>query len=225
MTCHSEVVRYGSLSAYRPGPIYANDRAATHQGRKLVDDLKKSNPERIKRIASWLASDRGRELFRDWFGPRVGLVPAPGHAPLVRRHDTRSATFDLVRSMEEHGLGIRKEWLRRTRKVQKSAWAPPGSRPTEELHRKTIEVPALPDLGLARRLDRILVIDDVITTGATLHACVCRLSEAFPSTSVAVFAVVRTMTGAAQVARCFDPVQVEQGRLVLGDDGLTRRDP
>ena len=186
-------------------------------------DLKFSDPERIKNIASWMASDHGRDLFPTYFGSDVVLVPAPGHAPRARGGKPRSTTVELVRSMEAEGLGIRKEWLRREQKVPKSAWSR-GDRPTEERHHTTIALAARPALGLDP-VGRITVVDDVITSGATLHACVRRMEEAFPSVRIAAFAVVRTISGVTQLPKAFDPVPEGQGNIVLNADGSTQRTP
>ena len=195
----------------------------TRQGWELVMDLKYSHPERIKNIASWLASDDGRELFPTYFGSEVALVPAPGHAPWATEDQPRSTTVELVRSMEAEGLGIRRDWLQRRRKVPKSAWSR-GDRPTEEHHHATIAVTAPPALGIDP-VGTITVVDDVITSGATLHACVRQLSRAFPSADVAAFAVVRTITGVAQLTRAFDPVPEGKGLIVLNADGSPQRTP
>ena len=186
-------------------------------------DLKFSDPVRIKNIASWMASDHGRELFPTYFGSDVVLVPAPGHAPRARGGKPRSTTVELVRSMEAEGLGIRREWLRRRQKVPKSAWSR-GDRPTEERHHTTIALSVPPILGFDA-VDRITVVDDVITSGATLHACVRRMEEAFPSARIAAFAVVRTISGATQLPKAFDPVPDGQGHIVLNADGGTQRTP
>ena len=223
MTYRSEGVPFGSVAAYRPGRPRSGDTAMTRQGWELVMDLKLSVPARIKSIAAWMASDHGRTLFPTYFGSDVVLVPAPGHAPRAKGGKPRSTTSELVRSMEAEGLGTRKEWLRRLKKVPKSAWSR-GDRPTEEQHHATIAVSAPAVLGF-EAVGRITVVDDVITRGATLHACVRRLAEAFPSAGIAAFAVVRTISGVAQLPKAFDPVPEGKGHIVLNVDGSTLRTP
>ncbi len=136
MTYRFEGVPFGSVTAYRPGRPRAGDTAMTRQGWELVMDLKFSDPGRIKSIASWLASDHGRDLFPTCFSSDVALVPAPGHAPRTKGGEPRPTTVELVRSMESEGLGKPRQWLRRQEKVPKSAWYR-GDRPTEERHHAT----------------------------------------------------------------------------------------
>lgn len=59
-------------------------------------------------------------------------------------------------------------WLQRVDRVEKSAWAASGNRPTVADHYRTIAVSGSPSLGLGRGR-RMTVVDDVVTTGATLY--------------------------------------------------------
>jgi orotate phosphoribosyltransferase-like protein len=52
---------------------------------------------------------------------------------------------------------------------------------------------------------RLIIVDDVVTRGATLLACYARLSEAYPDVPISVFALIRTMSG-AEIAKMLDPV-------------------
>lgn len=61
------------------------------------------------------------------------------------------------------------EALKRTKNVQKSAWAPPGGRPNYDTHLRTIQY-AGPRLRPGD--DTIIMLDDVITRKAT--SCACR---------------------------------------------------
>ena len=186
-------------------------------------DLKRPNPHRLPKIARWLASADGRTYFGEFFGPGVALVPAPRHVPLRPGHRQRlSPTGELVAALEDAELGNLRDWLERDVGVAKSAWAPRGQRPTELDHRRTISVHPPSPLGLERS-SRITVVDDVITTGATLHACVRLLEEAHPLASVLAFAMVRTRGDLDQVESVLDPVS--RGTITLEPSGKTRRVP
>lgn len=186
-------------------------------------DLKYPNPERLARAARWLASPEAMVHFADFFGPTVALVPVPGHAPLkLSAKDLVLPTSELVAALVREGLGRPRTWLRRDEKVRKSAWAGHGNRPTEQDHYRTISVHEWPVLGLDETR-RITVVDDVITTGATLHACARLLATAYPRASILAFALVRTRSDLEQVEA---PVElVSDGTITLESSGQTRRTP
>jgi len=77
--------------------------------------------------------------------------------------------------------------LQRTMAVPKSAYAAAGNRPSVQRHYDTMMVD--PQLVSPKR---ILIVDDIITKGATLLAGASRVAEAFPKADVRVFALIRT---------------------------------
>jgi hypothetical protein len=54
--------------------------------------------------------------------------------------------------------------------------------------------------------ERITVVDDVVTKGATLLAAASLLAVAFPDAEIRAFALVRTMGLIPDVDRILDPV-------------------
>ena len=183
--------------------------------------LKRSDPDITALLAVRLRERLERGQFSAFFGSDVLLVPAPGHAPR-RDSNQQAATLEMVKAMARQGLGSVEMLLRRESKVVKAAWAPRGERPTTADHYGTIAVVGASHglLGLHRR---ITVVDDVVTSGSTLFACVRRLRECFPSVAVDAFAAVRTLSDALQIAEITDPV--ENGSITLQPSGGTRRDP
>lgn len=195
----------------------------TRAARQLVMDLKYPDSDRLKRVARWLASPDAMDHFSDFFGPTVDLVPAPGHAPLEpNARDRLSSAGELVNALVRAGLGRRRNWLQRDAKVKKSAWAGRGHRPTEQDHYRSISVHEWPVLGLDEAR-RITVVDDVITTGATLHACVRLITQSHPSAKILAFALVRTRSDLDQVEAPMEPVS--DGTITLESDGQTSRTP
>jgi len=187
--------------------------------RRFTLDIKYGRKD-MSRAADWFLQQWKKGLFRDFFGRDVAIVPAPKHAPV--RPGAAWPIRDLVEEMGLRRLGQSCEWLQRCEKVVKSAHAPPGKRPSVEKHCKTIaiDVSVTPTIHPHRR---ITVLDDVITRGATLLACVIRLREYFPDATVCGFALVRTNSEASQIKKMFDPVQ--DGRITMNEGGWLKRDP
>lgn len=183
--------------------------------------IKYSKPKTISGFATYLRKKLDEEGFTAFFGSDVALVPVPGHAPAP---DTtqQSSTRELVQAMERQGLGRAEHWLNRGTKVPKSAWARPGERPTTQDHYDSVMGPKDPQVSWAP-FRRITVVDDVITTGATLHACVRRLRITFPYASVLAFAAIRTKSGTHQIEHPIDPV--DDGEIILQANGKTERVP
>ena len=70
-----------------------------------------------------------------------------------------------------------------------------------------------------------MVVDDVITSGATLFAVTQMVADAFPDAAVKAFALVRTLSDGEipeTEDRCLDPVV---GTIALNSDGTTTREP
>jgi predicted amidophosphoribosyltransferase len=142
-------------------------------------------------------------LLAGFFGTTDVLVPVPGSAPSgaggswVAKH--------LAAALVNEGLGAT-AWsgLRRVSAVRKSATAAPGERPTVHLHYESffIERPAIP-------LERIVLIDDVVTKGRTLLAAATRVHEAFPCAQIRAFALVRTMGLVTGIQQLLDPCRGE----------------
>lgn len=131
------------------------------------------------------------------------LIPVPGSSPYAVGGSW--AAEHLAVALVKEGLGAL-AWcgLQRARAVRKSATAAPGERPSVNLHYESFffERPAMP-------LERIVLIDDVVTKGRTLLAAASRVHEAFPSAQIRAFALVRTMGLISGVQRLLDPCKGE----------------
>jgi hypothetical protein len=140
-----------------------------------------------------LAAQRIRERWpitelEGFLGPDVLLVPAPRSAPLKDADalwPARSTCEAFVRM--GHGRGV-ETLLHRFQPVQKSAFAGKGTRPTALEHLASI---AARELELFRPT-HVTVVDDFVTTGATLLACASHLAALWPDLEVRCFGLVCT---------------------------------
>ena len=151
------------------------------------------------------------ELF---LGPDVVLIPVPRSAP-IKDPSTLWPAERICARLAASGFGREVlPCLSRTVAVPKSAFAGAGQRPTAQLHFETMAV----DAGLVRP-ERITVVDDVVTKGATLLATASLVAMAFPDAEVRAFALLRTMGRVEDIERIVDPCQ---GTLTWGGSEVHR---
>jgi predicted amidophosphoribosyltransferase len=138
-------------------------------------------------------------LLDGFLGPSSVLVPVPGSSPSCA-HEHLIAER-LAAALIAEGLGkVIWHGVRRVCRVRKSATAPPGSRPTVAEHYESFAV----ERGVAAP-SQIVLVDDVVTKGRTLLAAATRLHEAFPTSDIRAFALLRTMGLGQKVDRLLDP--------------------
>lgn len=124
--------------------------------------------------------------FEEFLGEDVLLVPTPRSSPVVPQGVWPPLT--ICEKLLANGLGAEvSQCLVRTVAVQKSSTADKGKRATPLEHYDSLEAS-----GNLIAPERILVVDDIVSKGATLIAAVSRVQEAFPNSNVKAFAVMRT---------------------------------
>lgn len=136
----------------------------------------------------------------------------------MRDPGSRWVARELCIELVENGLGAR--WLpllERVSKVHKSAWASKAQREQLTPQRHFDSLAVRKDLAVG---PQVTVVDDFITAGKTMLACVAKLAEAYPSAAVRGFALVRTMSDVV-IERIKDPCA---GTISITPWG-TRREP
>lgn len=174
-------ISFAALLTYSP----RGNSEVSHRSRQIRDAVKAARSDVLDRCVAKIRDIGGLEPF---LGPGVVLVPAPRSAP-IRDPGTLWPAERICRRFVAAGLGRElMPCLSRTSAVPKSAFAGTGQRPTAPLHHETMSV----QRALVRP-ERITVVDDIVTKGATLLAAVSRVAEAFPEAEVRAFALLRTM--------------------------------
>ncbi len=153
---------------------------------------------------------RNEPPLAGFFGPDDVLVPVPGSEP----HGSGGlwAAEHLAAALINEGLGqLAWNGLRRVRPVRKSGTAPPGTRPTVDVHYQSFRIE-----DTSTPPHSVVLIDDVITKGRTLFAAAARVHEAFPGARIRAFALLRTMGLIPGVENLLDPCKGEI-RWMAGD--------
>jgi hypothetical protein len=182
---------------------------SAQQTRNLILNIKKDVVDRasgrptaqavIERVLARLG-----ESVREVFAGDPMLVPVPGSG--LTRANTVWPAKRVCQELVKQGLGADVlELVKRITAVPKSAGN--DERPTFLQHYESLAVsPKLTPPS------RIILIDDVVTSGTTLMACAERLIEALPGVPVAAFAISRTLSTG-------DPVDV----LDVRKEGIRHR--
>lgn len=146
----------------------------------------------IERVAQRL----GDRVHRDFEGAPV-LVPVP-RAGLTKPHTVWPARR-VCEEFVSTGLGVDVlSIVQRTTAVDKSAGS--AARPSLATHLASFTVQP----GL-RPPSRIIVVDDVVTSGTTIMACAMKLASSYPGVPVSGFALARVQS-AGNPTQVLEPV-------------------
>jgi len=142
----------------------------------------------------------------------VTFVPVPRSSPLQEGDLWPSLIISEELLEEGYGKDI-KESINRIKPVPKSAYAAKGERPTLKDHYDSLQA----NIEIEKP-KKIVLIDDIITKGATTAACYLRLKEAFPDSNIKIFAFIRTRGLVPDIESYIHPFKGK----VVGD--LTKND-
>jgi hypothetical protein len=189
-------VEFAASYVYSPGGL----RATSERSRLLRTLLKAGDQQLILRCA-WRVHQQAAELplFAGLFTPQDVLIPVPRSTPHVP--GSTWVAEHLATALVREGLAGR-TWsgLHRIRPVRKSATANAGRRPTVLSHYDSFAID-----DSVEALERIILIDDVVSKGRTLLAAATRVQEALPHAHILAFAMVRTMGLVPDVTHLVDP--------------------
>lgn len=155
--------------------------------------------------------------FGDWFGPDVALIAMPKSS--LMDPGTLWIPGRLVSALAENDLGYRTGCsLKREFAVPKAA----NSSSAHEGRRPDVHFDSLVVEACLEAPEEVVIVDDIVTSGASLLGAAARVREALPASRVRGFAVARTQSNAKKFQLLLDPVV---GRIQHRPSGLAKRTP
>ncbi|MDA4118914.1 MAG: hypothetical protein OK455_11305 [Thaumarchaeota archaeon] len=169
---------------------------------RLKNDQYILNPPIL--MSDWVADAIRRDLqklpFRDYFTHKAVLVPTPGAG--LRQTSGIWTPQRIANALAAKGLAMATvPCLKRVEPVPKSATSLGPERPKAQRHYETMAV----QKELLSDPEEIVMVDDVITRGATTLGGASRLAEAFPKARIRAFAAMRTMSPPSEFKAITDP--------------------
>lgn len=165
-------------------------------------------------VANLIRDNLNSLPFASLFTSNPILVPTP-RSSLIKR-GTLWVPQRLANALVRRGLGRGvEECLNRFEAVRKSATSQAADRPKAFEHYSSMEVQKV-----FPEPTEILLVDDIVTRGATTFGSVNKLAEAFPRARIRVFAVMRTISPPDVFRSWIDPCM---GRIELRGGDTFRR--
>jgi len=204
-------IPYGTFSNYSP----RGNSELSQKSRNLCGNIKAGRAVLIESAVPLLQA-AGAAVLAPFLDHGATLVPVPRSAPL-----TEGALWpaELIASILARGGlgGAVLPCVRRVTAVRKSSTSPAKDRPSVAEHYESLAVD-----GQLARPRSITLVDDVLTQGRTVIACVLRLRDAYPGVEIRAFAMVRAQGLVEDVERIVDP---SAGVIKYYESGKTFRDP
>ncbi len=218
MTLNLSQLEFGALLTYTP----RGDTQKALHSKDVMLFLKRdqfvSKPPVL--MSEFIAKNFKQELsnlpFAHFFQPNTILVPAPKSS--LMQPDTLWVPERIAKALVAEGIGSKVvSCLTRSKPVVKAASSPASERPTAEQHYDSLIVQ-----GALSKPEEIVIIDDIITRGATLLGCANRLADAFPECKIRAFAAMRTISNSDEFQSVYSPCI---GTITLSPSGQTFRRP
>ena len=192
-------IDFGSLLTYTP----RGNQTKHHESKAIMRKLKNDAVLQSGNLmSSLIAQDIRNKLdgypFSDYFNETTMLIPTPKSSMLQK--DGLWVPQRITSALENNGLGINEECLIRNTPLPTSSRVSASDRPKAFQHYESMEVR---ESLLHPR--EIVLVDDVITRGATALGAVNKIKEAFPNANIRVFAAMRTISNSDDFSGFFDP--------------------
>lgn len=194
-------VEFGSLLSYSPRGTSNDEKQSRTIMRVLKGDEYVRDPPTLMSdvIADMISSRIAKLPFAQLFAANPILVPTPNSS--LTRPGTLWVPQRLASALKRKGLGQSVvECLKRVKPLRKAATSAAANRPTAREHYESMEVQK--ELS---EPPEILLIDDVVTRGATLVGAANKLADAYPHARIRAFAAIRTISDPSDFKGIYAP--------------------
>ena len=193
-------MEFGSLLAYCPKKRDGENFAKARNFMVCIkqDAFLRSGKTTSEQIVDYIISNLDSLPFKQLFGPDVLLVPVPKSSLIAKGY--LWVPERISRALANKNLGIHVPLLERVTGVPKSSSSKPKDRPKAKTHYDSLKVNTTP-----YRPGKILLIDDIITQGATMVGCAKRLKDLFPDADISGFAAMRSIYKPETFSNFIDP--------------------
>jgi len=209
---------YGAFLAYCPRGDDELHKASRRWRDALKNDAIVGNPPKAmtRLVADRMCASLAGTALEGFFTSRTVIVPVPGSS--VPQPNQLWVPKRIAEALVEAGIGAN-VWccLNRVKRVRKSSNSAPADRPRALEHLESFTV----ELGL-HAPDEIVLVDDVVTRGATLMAAAMKLDARYPKTRIRGFAVMRAVSEPAEFVAIRSPVVA---RFVWPSQAIAFDDP
>ncbi len=181
-------LEFGSLLSYSPYGSSEEEKKSKSAMTELKQDLMIRNLDipMSQYVSDKILAEIAQLPFAYFFKDNPILVPVPGSG--LMKAGSLWVPDRLAKALYKNGLGKGvTRYLERKYAVTKSATCSPKMWPKAEEHYKSFAVHKL-----IVNPKEILLVDDIVTRGATLLGGANKLKDAFPDVRIRAFAAMRT---------------------------------
>lgn len=212
-------IEFGSLLSYSPHGYSASDVASKSWMVAVKQDnfvLTEGKRIPMSEFVAETVKDKLDSLpFSHLFDGKPVLVPTPSSS--LKKPDSLDVPSSLALALKKKLGNEVAECLVRVKPLPKSAMSIAANRSTVAQHFDSLLVQEV-----LTKPESILLVDDVVTRGATLLGAANRLAESYPDAKVAAFAALRAVSNPSEFKGIRTPVC---GFITLQPNGGTLRRP
>jgi hypothetical protein len=213
-------LEFGALLSYSPyGQTGQESLSRSYRTAVKNDEFVISSSKQIP-MSEFIAQSVEQRMknlpFAHLFKSNPVLVPTPSSS--LRKADSLWVPQRIALALRNRGLGSEvAECPVRVSPLPKAATSAASNRPSAKQHYESLAVQKL-----LNEPESILLVDDVVTRGATLLGGANRIAEVYPKARMAAFAALRTVSNPRDFVRVYEPAN---GYITLLPSGGTLRRP